>query len=480
MEVIVLMRKTFNRNTVIALALLYIFSLVVIPVAPADAVGSITLTIDKVSIPAVETVVNIPVMADDVSNIQAFGIKFEYDRSKLEFAGWSGTNSVFGSSFNAHCGAKTSVTDVNVDGLKPTIAYNNMAAVGMSASEDDGGLGVSGPGILFSIKFKVLVAEATAVAFSTVGGEVCVTNSTDNASFTTINKVDGGLIAAPVPVTGVTLDQGTLTLTAGGASGTLTATVAPANADNKNVTWESSNTAVATVADGVVTPVAAGTATITVRTVDGGHTATCTVTVNAAPAPALAGVSFADAPGFMNNGKTVITLPAASSAGNTFKYKISTTGSAIDRPNAGEPSTGWTPVANGDMIAVPNGTHIGVVEVNANGLIVAFVDAIAVVGADEEAPFTISLSPKTTDPFLKVTANVKWNSGSHHAVVVFQLMNGNTPVSIVALEKDITGTEEVSALFPGYKSGTVTVMVLDTLTVSTTQTGTILAETKSL
>lgn len=83
-------------------------------------------------------------------------------------------------------------------------------------------------------------------------------------------------------VTGITLDRTSLGLTVGGAAVKLTATVLPANASNKSVEWISSNTAVATVEDGVVTPVAAGTATITARTVDGGKTATCVVTVVAA------------------------------------------------------------------------------------------------------------------------------------------------------------------------------------------------------
>ena len=87
-------------------------------------------------------------------------------------------------------------------------------------------------------------------------------------------------IVVPVPASTVT--PTTLTLTAGGATGTLVATVAPANATNKNVTWSSSAPAVATVANGVVTPVTAGTTTITVTTVDGGKTATCAVTVNSA------------------------------------------------------------------------------------------------------------------------------------------------------------------------------------------------------
>ena len=82
-----------------------------------------------------------------------------------------------------------------------------------------------------------------------------------------------------VPVTAITVTPTTMTLIAGGATGTVTETVTPENATNKNVNWSSSDTGIAMVANGVVTPVAAGTATITVTTVDGSFTATCTVTV---------------------------------------------------------------------------------------------------------------------------------------------------------------------------------------------------------
>ena len=82
-----------------------------------------------------------------------------------------------------------------------------------------------------------------------------------------------------IHVTSVSLDKTSLELTEGGTD-TLTATITPNNATNRNVTWESSNTSVATVdANGLVTAVSAGTATITVTTVDGGKTDTCTVTV---------------------------------------------------------------------------------------------------------------------------------------------------------------------------------------------------------
>ena len=83
-----------------------------------------------------------------------------------------------------------------------------------------------------------------------------------------------------VSVTGVTLDK-TSAAVKPGETVKLTATVAPAEASNKAVTWNSSDEAFATVADGTVTGVAEGTATITVTTSDGNHTATCTVTVSA-------------------------------------------------------------------------------------------------------------------------------------------------------------------------------------------------------
>lgn len=84
-----------------------------------------------------------------------------------------------------------------------------------------------------------------------------------------------------VAVTGVDLDQTSGTMTAGDSL-TLTATVSPSDATNKAVTWESSNSSVATVTGGVVTARKAGTANITVKTADGGFTAEFSLTVEAA------------------------------------------------------------------------------------------------------------------------------------------------------------------------------------------------------
>ena len=105
---------------------------------------------------------------------------------------------------------------------------------------------------------------------------VTATNSAGNAS----KEYTLNIKSATVPVTGVTLDKTTLELFTGNTA-TLTATVQPSDATNQNVTWESSNTEVATVgANGKVTAVGEGNATITATAADGsGKFATCEVTV---------------------------------------------------------------------------------------------------------------------------------------------------------------------------------------------------------
>ncbi|MDH8702246.1 uncharacterized protein YjdB [Dysgonomonadaceae bacterium PH5-43] len=90
----------------------------------------------------------------------------------------------------------------------------------------------------------------------------------------------GTIIQEATLVTGVSLDKTTLELIIDETE-QLTATIEPANADNKNTTWSSSDESVATVSEtGLVTAIAAGTATITVTTEDGGFKAECGITVN--------------------------------------------------------------------------------------------------------------------------------------------------------------------------------------------------------
>ena len=109
-------------------------------------------------------------------------------------------------------------------------------------------------------------------------GKAMITVKTEDGSKTATCAVT--VNAKVYPVTGVTLDKTSYEMTEGDDF-TLTATVNPSNATNKNVTWSSSDQSVASVVNGKVTALKAGKAMITVRTEDGGKTATCSVTVNA-------------------------------------------------------------------------------------------------------------------------------------------------------------------------------------------------------
>ncbi|MDR0700016.1 MAG: family 43 glycosylhydrolase [Tannerella sp.] len=109
-----------------------------------------------------------------------------------------------------------------------------------------------------------------------VGLRVCNANAAfDNFSVTTFPPEENPVT---VPVTSVQLDTEEITLQVNGRQ-QLTATVLPEDATDKTIAWSSSNTAVATVDEGMVAAAAAGTTTITATTQDGGYTATCEVAV---------------------------------------------------------------------------------------------------------------------------------------------------------------------------------------------------------
>lgn len=109
-------------------------------------------------------------------------------------------------------------------------------------------------------------------------GSATITVTTTDGSKTATCSVT--VTAKTVTVSGVALDHDKLDMTEGESS-QLKATVSPDNASDKSVEWSSSDATVATVdGTGKVTAVKAGTATVTVKTKDGGKTATCSVTVN--------------------------------------------------------------------------------------------------------------------------------------------------------------------------------------------------------
>ncbi|MBE5943137.1 MAG: hypothetical protein E7264_11460 [Lachnospiraceae bacterium] len=111
-----------------------------------------------------------------------------------------------------------------------------------------------------------------------------VTGVSEGTAIIIVKTKDGAKTASctvtvkDLSVTGVTLDVTELALDSK-TSYQLTENILPAEATNKNVTWTSDNEKVATVENGKVSALRAGTATITVTTEDGGFSASCVVTV---------------------------------------------------------------------------------------------------------------------------------------------------------------------------------------------------------
>ena len=105
-----------------------------------------------------------------------------------------------------------------------------------------------------------------------------VADVNSNAVFSTDVNCTIHVNPAPVPVSSVTVSPKSASVQIGGTTN-LSAVVKPDNADDKTVTWSSSDNSIATVKDGVVTGIKAGTVTITATA--GGKSDTSTVTVNA-------------------------------------------------------------------------------------------------------------------------------------------------------------------------------------------------------
>ncbi len=174
--------------------------------------------------------------------------------------------------FNWSTGPPVAVTGVSVSPTTATVAVNNAtqltATVAPANATNKSVTWSSGNSAVASVSSTGLVSGVAA-------GTATITVSTVDGNKTATSSITVNVIAT----TGVSVSPASASIFATQTQ-QLTATVLPANASNKSVTWASSNTAVATVsASGVVTGVAQGTATITVRTVSGNFTATTAMTI---------------------------------------------------------------------------------------------------------------------------------------------------------------------------------------------------------
>ena len=186
--------------------------------------------------------------------------------------------------------------------------------------------------------------SSTAPAVATVDNNGTVTAVSEGQAIVTVVTLAGGKSDACVvkvsksfiPVTGVRLDKKELKLTTGGGY-SLTATVEPSDATDASVSWSSSNSDVASVdADGHVSALSEGTAIISVKTTDGGFTASCEVTVPAVPE----GLTIEPASVEIAEGATVQLSATISPAGASQEVQWAALNSGIATVSAGGLVTG--------------------------------------------------------------------------------------------------------------------------------------------
>ena len=185
---------------------------------------------------------------------------------------------------------------------------------------------------------SVATVSNTGLVSGVNAGTAIITVTTEDGGFTATCNVT---VTAVYHVTGVSLSPAALALHPGENS-SLTATITPSNATNKNVAWSTNNSSVATVSGGTVSAKAAGTATITVTTEDGGKTASCTVTVTDV---AVTGVT-------LNKSSVTITRLGT----ETLTATIAPANATNQNINWSSSNTGVATVSNGTITGVSAGS----------------------------------------------------------------------------------------------------------------------------
>ncbi len=201
--------------------------------------------------------------------------------------------------------------------------------------------------ILWSTSDEKVATVVDGLVTAISNGTATITATTEEGGFTATCRV-----TVTTPVASISLDKTAVDLLFG-QSEYLTATIAPESATNKTIIWKTSNASVATVANGVVTAVGNGTATITAKTEDGGYTATCEVTVTTPVESISLNKTFLDLPTGTTEQLTATIAPATA---NNQNYTWSTSDESV------------ATVVNGLVTAIADGTANIIVTTEDGGL----------------------------------------------------------------------------------------------------------------
>ncbi len=252
----------------------------------------------------------------------------------------------------------------------------------------------------------------------------------------TVTTSDGGYAATcavtvvvPVAVTGITISQSSLTIAIGGTA-QLNTVIAPSGATDTSVAWTSSDTTVAAVSPtGLVSAIKVGTATVTVKTADGGFTASCVVTVNPV---SVTGVSLNPSSASVAIGKTqqltAALVPA--NATNTALTWSSSAGAVATVSSAGL----VTGVASGTAIITVTTADGGFTATST----ITVTTTVAVTGVSLETTSVGLLTGKT----LQLTATMSPGAATNKTVT---WSSSNSSVASVSTSGLVTGVAVGSA-----------------------------------
>ena len=162
--------------------------------------------------------------------------------------------------------------------------------------------------VSWSSSNSAVAAVVNGLVTAAGAGSVIITASSTDGS--TVNATTSVTVsAAPIRITGLILNS-TIVSLAPTQTSQLSVTFAPVNATNKTLSWSSSNSAVATVVNGLVTALSLGTATITASSTDGSNVSVvATVTVQPAIIP-VTGITLNSSTATLHPTNTIALLAA--------------------------------------------------------------------------------------------------------------------------------------------------------------------------
>ena len=301
---------------------------------------------------------------------------------------------------------------------------------------------------------STVIWSSSDTSVATVSSSGLVTAKSRGSATITATTTDGSDLSASCSVTvnqlaiGISLNKTQATLV-DGTTLQLTATVSPSNANNKTVTWSTSNSNVATVSSsGLVTAQNPGTTTITVTTTDGSNlSATCQVTVTAQVAT---GISLNKTSASIVVDKT-LQLTAAVTPSNTTNKNVT-----------------WT------------SSNTNIATVNSNGLVTAKAVGTASITATTADGSNLSATCQVTvTPQLATGISLNKTSATIYDGTTLQLVASISPSNTT--NKTIAWTSSNTSVATVSSGGLVTALKPGTATITvTTQDGSNLSATCQL